>query len=58
MLEINGIIGLLILFADIYAILKIAQSSETVGIKAVWILVVLALPVIGLIVWYLFGPRD
>jgi hypothetical protein len=58
MLEVNGIIGLLILFADIYAILKIAQSSATVGLKAVWIIVVLLLPVIGLIVWYLFGPRD
>jgi hypothetical protein len=58
MLEVNGIIGLLILFADIYAILKIAQSSATVALKAVWIIVVLLLPVIGLIVWYLFGPRD
>jgi hypothetical protein len=58
MLEVNGIIGLLILFADIYAILKIAQSSATIALKAVWIIVVLLLPVIGLIVWYLFGPRD
>ena len=51
-----GIFGLIILFLDIYAILKIVQSSAGTGAKAVWILVVLVLPVLGLILWYLFGP--
>ena len=52
------VIGVLILLADIYAILKIAQSSATVGLKALWILVVVLLPVLGLIIWFLFGPQD
>lgn len=56
MMEVQGILGVLILFLDIYAILKIVQSSKDVVIKAVWIAVVLLLPVIGLIAWYLFGP--
>ena len=51
-----GIFGLIILFLDIYAILKIVQSSAGTGAKAVWILVVLVLPILGLILWYLFGP--
>ena len=51
-----GFFGLIILFLDIYAILKIAQSNASTGLKAVWILVVLVLPVLGLILWYLFGP--
>ena len=51
-----GIFGLIILFLDIYAILKIVQSSANTGAKAVWILVVLVLPIVGLILWYLFGP--
>jgi uncharacterized membrane protein len=55
-MEVQGIVGIIILFLDIYAILKIVQSSKDVVIKAVWVVVVLILPVIGLIAWYLFGP--
>jgi hypothetical protein len=55
-MEVNGILGLLVLVADIYAILKIAQSSASTGIKALWIVVVLLLPVLGVILWYFFGP--
>ena len=44
------------LIADIYAILRIAQSSGGNGEKAIWIAVVLVLPVLGLIIWYLMGP--
>ncbi len=52
----NSIIGLLILIADIYAIIKIAQSSAETLNKILWILGVLVFPVVGLIVWYLVGP--
>lgn len=55
-MEVTGIFGLLILFGDIYAILKIAQSSASNGAKALWILVVLVLPLFGLILWYFLGP--
>jgi hypothetical protein len=52
----QSLIGLLILIADIYAIIKIAQSSATALAKALWIVGVLIFPVIGLIVWYLEVP--
>ncbi len=52
----NSIIGLLILIADIFAIIKIAQSSATAGNKILWILGVILFPVVGLIVWYFAGP--
>ena len=55
-MEVTGILGLLILIADIYAILKIAKSSTSDGKKALWIAIVLVLPVLGVIVWYLLGP--
>jgi succinate dehydrogenase/fumarate reductase cytochrome b subunit len=55
-MEVTGILGFLILIADIWAILKIAQSSAGNGKKALWIAIVLVLPVLGLIVWYLMGP--
>ena len=55
-MEVPGLLGLIILVADVYAILKIAQSSESDGKKALWIAIVLVLPILGLVVWYLMGP--
>lgn len=52
------IIGIIILVLDVFAILKIAQSSATNILKAVWIVLVLVLPFIGLIIWYFVGPGD
>jgi hypothetical protein len=54
----NGIIGLLILIADIWAILNIVQSRESTGVKVLWVVLVLVLPVLGLIVWYFAGPKS
>lgn len=55
-MEFNGIIGLIILVLDIYAILMILQSSAKTVEKLVWALVVLLLPLLGLIIWYFAGP--
>ncbi len=52
----GSLIGILILIADIYAIIKIAQSSAEPLKKALWIVGVLLFPVVGLIAWYLAGP--
>lgn len=54
----GGFLGLLILVADIYAIIKVAQSGAEPIAKALWIVVILLLPVIGLILWWLFGPKG
>lgn len=51
------ILGLVILVLDIWAIIKIINSSATTLAKIIWILVILILPVIGLIVWYFAGPK-
>ncbi len=55
-MDLTGIGGLIILIADIYAIVMILQSSAESIEKLVWSLVVLFLPLIGLIIWYLAGP--
>ena len=52
----EGLLGLIILIADIYAIIKILQSSASGLKKLIWVVVVLLLPVIGLIAWFLAGP--
>ncbi len=56
MLELNGLIALLILIADIYAIIMVLQSSARDLHKVLWVLLVLLLPLIGVIIWYLAGP--
>ena len=54
----NGLLGLLVLAGDIWAILNIAQSSASNEKKLIWILVVLLLPLLGLILWFFLGPRN
>lgn len=53
-----SLIGILILIADIWAIINIAQSSADNLKKAIWIVLIVILPVLGLILWFLFGPRG
>ena len=55
---INGIIGLLILIADIWAIVNVAQSRESTGTKVLWIVLILVLPVLGFGIWYFAGPKS
>jgi hypothetical protein len=56
--EVSGIFGLLILVADIWAIVSTFQSQASTGKKVFWIVFVLILPLIGFIVWLLAGPRS
>lgn len=55
---VGGIFALLILIADIGAIIQIAQSKAASGNKALWIVLVLVLPVLGLVIWFMLGPRP
>jgi len=52
-----SLLGLLILVLDIIAILNIVQSGMTLAMKIVWALIVLILPVIGMILWFLIGSK-
>ncbi len=56
--EYGGILGLLILAGDIWAILNVFQSSESNGTKVAWTLVILILPLLGLALWFFLGPRG
>jgi hypothetical protein len=56
--EVSGLLGLVILVANVYAIVKIVQSAASTGAKVLWIVVILLLPVIGLIIWFLAGPKG
>jgi len=54
----NGLIGVLVLAGDIWAILNIFQSSASNEKKLIWIIAVVLLPVLGLLLWYFLGPRT
>ena len=56
--EVGGIFGLLILILDVWAIINIAQSGASTGSKVLWIVLVVLLPLVGLILWLLLGPRT
>jgi hypothetical protein len=57
-MEVGGLFGLLILIADVWAIVKTVQSSASTGSKVLWVVVILVLPILGVILWFLLGPRD
>lgn len=54
----NGLVGLIILALDIWAIINVVKSSAGMGAKILWILLILLLPVLGLIIWAIAGPRG
>jgi hypothetical protein len=53
----SGLFGLVVLIADIYAIIQVLASREPGINKLVWILLIVLLPVIGLLIWLFAGPR-
>jgi hypothetical protein len=55
--EVGGILGFILLICVIYAIVKTVQSGASTGTKVIWIVVLLLLPFIGFILWWLFGPK-
>ncbi len=56
-IEVGGLLGLIWLIVVVYAIVKTAGSSAGVGSKVLWIVLILVLPVIGVILWFLLGPK-
>jgi hypothetical protein len=54
----NGLLGVLILAGDVWAIINIFQSTASNEKKLIWIVAVALLPVLGLILWYFLGPRG
>ncbi len=56
--HVNGVFSFIILIADIWAIVNIFQSSATTGMKVLWTVIVLLLPVLGLLLWFFLGPKS
>lgn len=54
----GGLLGLIILILDIYAIIKTVESNAGTGSKVLWIVIIVLLPILGLILWFLLGPKK
>ncbi|WP_263146211.1 PLD nuclease N-terminal domain-containing protein [Pseudomonas sp. RIT-PI-AD] len=55
---LSGLASLIILALDIWAIINVLKSSAETGMKILWVLLILFLPVLGLIIWAIAGPRG
>lgn len=53
----GGIGGLLVLGLDIWAVVSVLGSSSSSGGKALWILLIVLLPLLGFIIWLIAGPK-
>ncbi len=56
--SVGGLFGLIILVLDIWAILNVLKSGLETGMKILWVLLIALLPVLGLIIWAVAGPRS
>ncbi|CAA6805528.1 MAG: Phospholipase_D-nuclease N-terminal [uncultured Thiotrichaceae bacterium] len=57
-IEVGGLFGLVILVLNVWAIIKVVQSSSGTGAKVLWTVLILVLPVLGFIIWLFAGPRG
>jgi hypothetical protein len=57
-MQYQGIGGLIVLIADVWAIVNIFQSSADTAKKVLWTVLVIVLPVLGFILWYFLGPKT
>ncbi len=52
-----GIVALIVLVLDIIALVDILKSSADTGNKALWVILILILPVIGMVLYFLIGKK-
>lgn len=53
----NGFLGFVIFFLDVWAIVNVVGSRASVLRKVIWVIVILLLPILGFLLWAIFGPR-
>jgi len=57
-MQYQGLFGLIVLIADVWAIVNVFQSGVDTGKKVLWTVLVILLPVLGFILWYFLGPKT
>jgi len=49
-------VGLVVLVLDVIALVSLLKSSADSGTKILWALLIILLPVLGMILYFLMGP--
>lgn len=53
-----SLLGLAVLVFDIIAIIDVFNSSKSAEKKALWVVLILVLPVVGMILYFLLGKKQ
>lgn len=51
-----SLLGVIVLILDVIAIVSILKSGADTGTKLLWCLLVILLPIIGMVLYFLMGP--
>ncbi|KAF9962265.1 hypothetical protein BGZ72_008400 [Mortierella alpina] len=54
----GGFFGLVIFILDLIAIFEVVNSNRSVTSKLLWSLLIFLFPILGLIIYFLFGGRE
>ena len=53
-----SILTIAVLLADVWAIYEVLRSDENNVTKGLWAVLIVLLPLVGFILWYLMGPKG
>ena len=54
----SGLLGLVVLVLDIIAIIDVFKSGADGGKKALWIVLIVLVPVLGMVLYFLLGKKK
>ena len=54
----EALLGLAVLVLDIVAIVDVLGSSMATGRKVLWIILILVLPFVGMVLYFLVGKKQ
>jgi hypothetical protein len=52
------LLGLIVLVLDIIAIVDVFKSAKDTGKKVLWVILILILPVLGMVLYFLLGKKK
>ena len=55
---LEGLLGLIHLILIIWAVINIVKSGASGLAKVLWALGVIIFPIVGFIIWLIFGPKS
>ena len=55
---VGWVVGIILVLVDLWALASIWQTTKPGGIKLLWTVGIMLFPILGLVVWGIFGPRG